>query len=185
MLRPVLVGNDVKLVAEGRQQFAGRQQEIWVARPAEMFVAAPEGLDDQGTAFGERCDQMGKMRPVKVIGDDNGIEYSRSKWPGTGLEVRSDNLDQGVSSKVDQSGSVEVHRRDSVAGARKGPRMAPMAGGDIQNLATRQDERRPAQDPRRRRNRRVGRAIKAWPRKCGRRYHRKHYNVKLIELVGV
>src|SRR6516165_3033241 len=82
----LLEGDDRK-GCKSFEQLAGAKQEIGIARPAEAFVAAREGLVDQHSARRESAGNHREQRTVQVIGNDDSIIVVAELPAVVGLEV--------------------------------------------------------------------------------------------------
>jgi hypothetical protein len=88
-----LIGDHLQIPRKSLQQLVWPQQEIRIARFAETFIAAGEGLIDQRASGREaRCNPR-QQWPVQVIDHDNSAKQTTCERPGSGFDVGGDNLE--------------------------------------------------------------------------------------------
>jgi hypothetical protein len=140
-----LFEGDDRKGCKGFEQLAGAKQEIGIARPAEAFVAAREGLVDQHSTRREGAGNRREQWAVQVIGNDDSIIVI-AELPTVGLEVDPAHLTTGPRERQ-QCRGITVDRAHGKSAVAQQANMPATAGREIEHKTPWLDQRQKAVDP--------------------------------------
>jgi hypothetical protein len=141
-----LFESDDREAGKGFEQLAGAKQEIGIARPAEAFVAAREGLVDQHSARRESAGNRREQRAVQVIGNDDAVITIAELPTVVGLEVDPAHRAAWPRKRHECRG-IPVDRAHGKSAVAQQANMPASAGRKIEHKATWLDQRQKTLDP--------------------------------------